>query len=182
MSGLRIEFKKQPDDEVLKLVEDEFAKAWSDDITKTGWTDEARAAAMEAKHAGNTPMGAKDEQGHYIIPGGQGQDEGHTDHPLAPVAARYGYKYSHSTPVHMKDGSVVTHHTFARGEHKIGVSDGSDEWDTKTSSGSGHSHSGKGADALGDHLKSKAGRYPELSMRGPRQGGGDYRPALASEM
>lgn len=48
MSGFRIEFKNQQNsEEITKLVEDEFAKGLgqSDDIIKTGWTDEARAAA-----------------------------------------------------------------------------------------------------------------------------------------
>lgn len=105
-------------------------------------------------------VGAKGANGHYVIPGGQGHDPSHASSPLAGTAMAKGYSYSHSTPIHMQDGSVQTHHTYARGEHKVGVT--GNKWQTSVSSGSGHRTSGTGAASLAKHLASKASRYPGL--------------------
>ena len=105
-------------------------------------------------------VGAKDANGRYVIPGGQGHDPSHTSSPLASTAMAKGYSYSHSTPIHMQDGSIQMHHTYASGEHKVGVS--GNKWETTVSSGSGHSTRGTGADSLAKHLASKASRYPGL--------------------
>jgi hypothetical protein len=43
--------------------------------------------------------------------------------------------------------------------HTLGAYHNDDEWHSKTTASSGHSHSGKGADALNVHLTSKAKRY-----------------------
>lgn len=56
------------------------------------------------------------------------------------------------------------HHTWANHEHKIGSYAGSQHWQSKVSSASGHSSTGEGARALTQHLEGKTKRYPELKV------------------
>jgi hypothetical protein len=90
---------------------------------------------------------------------GQGHDADHDLHPLHKIAAKHGYNYSHTTPVTQRDGSTFYHHTWARGEHKIGAYDHDTKWSSKVSSSSGHLWIGIGTVALDKHLKNKAKRY-----------------------
>jgi hypothetical protein len=90
---------------------------------------------------------------------GQGYDEEHKNHPLHQTLAQDGFDYSHSTPIHQKNGNIFIHHTWANQEHKVGAFAGSTKWSSKVSSASGHQHSGEGADQLAKHLKSKGARY-----------------------
>jgi hypothetical protein len=63
---------------------------------------------------------------------GQGYDEDHAEHPLHRCCVQHGFGYSHSTPVHMKNGDVKIHHTWSNGEHKVGAVEGSNHWTSKT--------------------------------------------------
>jgi hypothetical protein len=90
---------------------------------------------------------------------GQGFDETHQLHALHATAVQHGFKYSHSTPIRQHDGIIATHHTWAHGEHKIEAYHGSEHWNSKVSSASGHETIGHGAQALAKHLKGKAKRY-----------------------
>jgi hypothetical protein len=93
---------------------------------------------------------------------GQGYDSSHASHPLNSTIIKHGYSYSHTTPIHRKDGSVYHHHTYAKGEHKVGVNNhNTSNWETQTSSASGHKHSGSGASSLDSHLASKNKRYKD---------------------
>jgi hypothetical protein len=92
---------------------------------------------------------------------GQGHDEFHKAHPLHKTLEKFGYRYSHSTPVTQRDNSVLHHHTWvhASGHHHVGAYEGDTKFSTKTSSSSGHVFSGIGVHALERHLASKAKRY-----------------------
>jgi hypothetical protein len=91
---------------------------------------------------------------------GQGYDRDHVSHPLHATITKHGYSYSHSTPIHQRDGGVYHHHTYARGEHKVGVSSSDpSKWETAVSSASGHRTRGVGASTLDKHLASKNKRY-----------------------
>ena len=89
---------------------------------------------------------------------GQGYDPSHKEHPLHNIITKHGYKYSHTTPIHKTDGDVYHHHTYALGEHKVGISS-PDKWETKTSSSSGHRTTGEGGRKLEKHLIGKNRRY-----------------------
>jgi hypothetical protein len=95
---------------------------------------------------------------------GQGYDASHVHHPLHKTLARHGFEYSHSTPIHTRDGHVQVHHTWVHGEHKVGAYANDHAWNSKVSSASDHSKSGKGAGELAQHLANKAKRYPELKL------------------
>jgi hypothetical protein len=43
---------------------------------------------------------------------GQGHDPNHHEHPYHDTIISHGYHYSHTTPIHQKDGSVKYHHTY----------------------------------------------------------------------
>jgi len=89
---------------------------------------------------------------------GQGNDPEHVKHPLHATVVKYGYEYSHSTPVRALAGTVYIHHTYKHGEHSVGILH-SNLWDSSVSTGSSQKHSGKGAPELDAHLKSKSRRY-----------------------
>jgi hypothetical protein len=93
---------------------------------------------------------------------GQGFDKDHDLHPLHKAASKFGYSYSHTTPVHQRDGSVLHHHTWHKREHKIGAYAHDTKWTSKVSSASGHSFQGVGTVALDRHLKNKEKRYGKL--------------------
>jgi hypothetical protein len=90
---------------------------------------------------------------------GQGYDADHVNHPLHNTCVKHGFAYSHSTPIHQRDSSVITHHTWAHGEHRVGAYADDDGWQSKTSTASGHSTEGHGAGALDKHLQGKVSRY-----------------------
>jgi hypothetical protein len=92
---------------------------------------------------------------------GQGFDEFHKAHPLHKTLEKFGYRYSHTTPVTQRDSSLLHHHTWvhASGHHHVGAYEGDTRFSTKTSSSSGHVFSGIGVHALERHLASKAKRY-----------------------
>jgi hypothetical protein len=94
---------------------------------------------------------------------GQGYDADYVNHPLHSTIVKHGYSYSHTTPYRASSGETIHHHhTYAKGEHKVGISTRSDSnWETKTSSASGHKHTGSGAASLEGHLASKNKRYRE---------------------
>ena len=121
--------------------------------------DAIKAAGQQGVpvHPAMPLVGAKDAAGRNLVPGGQGFDPPHSNTPLEAAIVAKGYAYSHTTPIHMQDGSIQMHHTYAQGEHKVGVS--GNKWETKVSSGSGHSTRGVGGDSLAKHLGSKAKRY-----------------------
>lgn len=98
--------------------------------------------------------------GNKVIPGGQGIDDDHDKNPFHGLVTQYGYKYSHSTPIHRADGSTYIHHTYEKGEHKVGISPSG--WDTTTSTGSGRKQKGTSSAELEKHLKNKKKRYTEL--------------------
>jgi hypothetical protein len=89
---------------------------------------------------------------------GQGYDADHLRHPLHATVVKYGYTYSHSTPIHALDGTIYLHHTYKFGAHNVGLSH-SNLWDTSVSTRSSHKWSGKGMAELDAHLKSKRRRY-----------------------
>lgn len=89
---------------------------------------------------------------------GQGYDADHSRHPLHATVVKYGYTYSHSTPITALDGSTYVHHTYKLGTHNVGLSHGK-LWDTSVSTSSGHKWDGLGAIELDAHLKSKRRRY-----------------------
>ena len=97
---------------------------------------------------------------------GQGYDPDHQQHPLHPVITTHGYEYSHSTPIYQRNGTTHVHHTYQQGEHKVGVEGHNTNWESKTSSASGHSQQGTGAAALDKHLQGKRRRYSELRNEG----------------
>jgi hypothetical protein len=71
-------------------------------------------------------------------------------HPLHSVAIKHGYKYSHSTPVVQRDGTVEPHHTWrSAGDHEVAAYHGSESWESKVN---GRRHAGTGAVALDKHL------------------------------
>lgn len=90
---------------------------------------------------------------------GQGTDPGHARHLYHATITRWGYTYSHSTPVRLLDGSFDVRHTYKQGPHNVSTRERSRVWDTSTSSASGRQWSGVGVAELGAHLKSKARRY-----------------------
>jgi hypothetical protein len=97
---------------------------------------------------------------------GQGHDETHKEHPYHHILNSHGFEYSHSTPIRYPSG-IRTHHTYARGERKIGV-DNTSGWESKKSSASGHSTNGNGANALERHvkrLKEEVEQIDELSNK-----------------
>jgi hypothetical protein len=90
----------------------------------------------------------------------QGFHAGAGTHALAGTIKSHGYTYSHSTPVHMMNGSVQVLHTYKRGEHNVSTTEGNHtRWQTSTSSASGVHHTGSGAAGLDKHLTYKDRRY-----------------------
>jgi hypothetical protein len=92
----------------------------------------------------------------------QGHDDDHRNHPLNVIAKRYGFQYSHTTPVTQKNGGVLHHHTWVHpAGHKIGAYANDTKWNSKVSSSSGHVWTGIGTKALDQHLANKAKRYKQ---------------------
>lgn len=94
---------------------------------------------------------------------GQGYDADHSDHEHHATIVKHGYKYSHSTPIHHRDGSVVNHHTYKHvnnvdknvSVHKANPKSTWHEWHTSTG-GSGHPGTrGMGTAQLDKHLKGR---------------------------
>jgi hypothetical protein len=84
---------------------------------------------------------------------GQGYDPDHHS-PFDSVLSKFGYSYSHTTPVHYRDGGVRMHHTFKRGNHNVSVekdSRGEWRWDAGHG-GSGRGRSGMYANDLNKYL------------------------------
>lgn len=102
---------------------------------------------------------------------GQGTDPNHTKHHLNRVVTKYGYQYSHTTPVKSLSGSTYLHDTYKRGTHNVSLmrdqSRPLDRWETSVSTASGTKQTGMGMQKLDAHLQSKSRRYPEL--RGQQQ-------------
>src|SRR5207237_6933878 len=82
-------------------------------------------------------------------------------HPLHAILKKYNFSFSHSTPVHRKDNSVLHYHTWKNPQgHSVGsYHDGDTKWSSKVSSGGGHSWTGIGTRSLESHLKNKVKRY-----------------------
>lgn len=97
------------------------------------------------------------------LPGGQGYDPDHVDHPLHYAAAGHGYRYSHSTPISQLSGDQAVYHTYKKGNHSVNFYHDGMAWKTKAGSGRA-SHVGVGATALSRHLLNKARTYPELAI------------------
>ena len=93
---------------------------------------------------------------------GQGWDASHAEHALHATCVKHGWHYSHSTPIHQRNGDVLIHHTYARKEHKVGFYHKDTDWQSKVSSASGHSTHGSGAAELDKHLKGKVSRHKDL--------------------
>lgn len=93
---------------------------------------------------------------------GQGYDDDYLNNPYHGIIRKYGYQYSHSTPV-THGAEKIIHHTYKQGEHNVSV--WGNNWSTSTSTASGRQVSGghpntarAGAD-LERHLLNKARRY-----------------------
>ena len=94
---------------------------------------------------------------------GQGYCKDHENHPVHGVATKMGYTYSHSTPIGNRDNPMYIHHTWEKGEHKIGAgSHNFSKWNTTTTTASGRKQHGEGMDSLEKHLKGKKKRFKEL--------------------
>lgn len=78
------------------------------------------------------------------------------------VAVKFGYTYSHSTPITRQDGSTYLLHTYRHGEHTLSFSTTGCQWTTSVSTASGRCCQGERQDALIRHLASKRRRYAEL--------------------
>jgi len=93
---------------------------------------------------------------------GQGYDDDYMHNPYHGVIRKYGYEYSHSTPV-THGNEKITHHTYKQGTHNVSV--WGNNWSTSTGTASGRQFSGghpNTARAEGDlerHLRDKARRY-----------------------
>lgn len=93
---------------------------------------------------------------------GQGHCEDHCKHPLHNTITRNNFKYSHTTPIGNlgKENEYYLHHTYANGEHKVGIDDKhTNRWESKTSSASGHRVTGTGLESLNNHLSRKVKKY-----------------------
>jgi hypothetical protein len=108
--------------------------------------------------------GVKNESITSANSSGQGVNKNHVHHPLHATLQQHGFSYSHSTPIHQRNGDSLMNHAWAHGERKVDAYDHDLAWTSKTSSASGHSHSGTGVAELAKHLKGKAKRYPELKL------------------
>lgn len=97
----------------------------------------------------------------------QGYDPDHTANPYHTIITRYGYTYSHSTPVTHAYGPII-YHTYKQAGHcaSVHLPDSSGwRWSTSTRTGSGWETVGRGQEALEKHLKNKAKRYKELRAK-----------------
>jgi hypothetical protein len=97
---------------------------------------------------------------------GQGYCPAHLGHPLHATAIRFGYRYSHSTPITNLGGTRFVSHTYKarpgeREEHNLSFDHGDihHRWQTSVSCGSGRKHAGAGQAELERHLAGKARRY-----------------------
>lgn len=97
---------------------------------------------------------------------GQGYCPAHLGHPLHATAIRFGYRYSHSTPITKLGGARVVSHTYKarpgeREEHNLSFDHGDihHTWQTSVSCASGRKHHGAGWHTLALHLAKKAKRY-----------------------
>jgi len=91
---------------------------------------------------------------------GQGYCSDHALSPFHAIAEEYGYRYSHSTPIHRQNGTVYVWHTYTHGKHTIGFSETA--WNTSCGTHSGRHETGIVPAFLARHLASKRKRYPEL--------------------
>lgn len=94
---------------------------------------------------------------------GQGTDPNHASNPYHGTLKKHGFAYSHSTAVGGGNGKGgYTHHTYAKGERKVGVhkdaQSGAWAWNSKKSSASGHELTG----ATGDKLEAHLGAIPKV--------------------
>ena len=90
---------------------------------------------------------------------GQGYDVEHESHPLHSTCVKHGWHYSHSTPIHQKNGNILIHQTWQHPkhpEHKIGSYKDTEQWESKTSPSSGKSTTGEGVAAIESHLKGES--------------------------
>ena len=90
---------------------------------------------------------------------GQGYHPASETHPLRKIVDRYGYKYSHSTPIQYMYGWYLLH-TFVNQEHTVSLT--TKDLDNKffhTSCGGSLIYRGYGAKELTKVLKGKAKRY-----------------------
>ena len=93
---------------------------------------------------------------------GQGYDDDYMHNPYHGVIRKYGYEYSHSTPV-THGAEKLIHHTYKQGDHNVSV--WGNKWSTSTGGGSGrmftggHPNTDRAAGDLERHLRDKARRY-----------------------
>jgi len=111
---------------------------------------------------------------------GQGYDPDHTQVPYEGILSKYGYSYSHSTPVVYPSGRRI-HHTYKKGDHGVGVDQtpgGVWKWDAHKG-GSGHSYGGSNAESLEKYLKGRARKgNPDDRYFKTRQGALSYATKL----
>lgn len=111
---------------------------------------------------------------------GQGYDDDYMHNPYHGVIRKYGYEYSHSTPVRgpglgdAASGGHMIHHTYTQGTHTVSV--WGNKWSTSTGTASGkmfqggHPNTARAEGDLERHLRDKARRYGLTESNG-----GDYR-------
>jgi hypothetical protein len=83
---------------------------------------------------------------------GQGHDPSHASNPHHETITKHGFAYSHSTPITSMSGEKYIHHTYAKGERKVGVDADTGAWESKKSSASGRSTRGMTTRDLDKHL------------------------------
>ena len=113
---------------------------------------------------------------------GQGYDPDHVKNPYHEILERFGYRYSHSTPVQgFYGGSRRIHHTYGRESHGVTVWYAVPYpydmlsgwvWETSTPIGRRRNYRPKSSEharfGLEKHLLSKSRRYKDLALRMPR--------------
>lgn len=114
-----------------------------------------------------TPRGLRSEymnnpiQQDMFMSGRQGHDADYDKSPFHKTLEKFGYRYTHTTPIHMKDGSIRAQHAYNNGkDHFVGVyktRSGEWKWDAHTG-GSGHSYGGSSAAYLEKYLKGRSMR------------------------
>lgn len=92
-----------------------------------GGKEPSGAVALAAWEFSGLPAGKSwKPKGHKANPisgansSGQGYDPDHADTPLHAIILQHGYKYSHSTPIHYRDGVRILH-TYKLGNRNVSV-------------------------------------------------------------
>lgn len=114
------------------------------------------------------------QQDMFMTPG-QGHDADYDKNPYNEILLKYGYRYTHSTPVRYRDGSVAVHHAYNNGkDHFVGVykRHGGWHWEAHRG-GSGHRYSSVGAAPLEKYLKTLQRGYKGKVKKNPESGAVD---------